>query len=484
MAGNYQIGPPSKEWLSVQPAIAAALRNRASKMVSLDTPQDQDATDIGADILAGFTPGVGDIQSMRDFERARREGNKFDMGLSALGMIPFVAGGIKAVKAATKGGKVAKKVDEVSEVVSALRGKKGKELPVIDQQKLSTQYPDIAPGELRTDPKTGKQFMGKVQSAEAEAVAAHRKAAQKEIDAGNYTPYFDVSKRFDADPKNYPLSGNTLTDAMPKKAATQQKYRDMLDTPEARERLMAGYNAAKDDPLAKNWYFMGQMENKYIDELGESAGRAAFKRDFADGMAATTGGADPTSNFLTTHYLNYLRANGKAIPAAAHEHPFPIGGRYISGNVDMYDKVINQGRGLSAAEQPKRHNFSANFLGHADRATVDEQMSGGFIPGLLAPPGDSYGIMEGRLGDLGREVGTDARGFQDVTWAGLKGTKGKPMIQHINESIERTARVTGKTPEEVVRQNLIRKMGPMFGIGAVAGGAAAYGRGNDDSSQY
>jgi hypothetical protein len=150
----------------------------------------------------------------------------------------------------------------------------------------------------------------------------------------------------------------------------------------------------------------------------------------------------------------------------------------------MYDKVINQGRGLSAAEQPKRHNFSANFLGHADRATVDEQMSGGFIPGLLAPPGDSYGIMEGRLGDLGREVGTDARGFQDVTWAGLKGTKGKPMIQHINESIERTARVTGKTPEEVVRQNLIRKMGPMFGIGAVAGGAAAYGRGNDDSSQY
>lgn len=127
MAGNYQIGAPSKEWMSAAPALAAALRNRAGKMFSLDTPQDQDATDIGADIAAGFTPGVGEIQSLRDFERARREGNKFDMGLSALGLIPFVAGGIKTVKAAAKGGKVANVVGATEDaaqsesVVDALR---------------------------------------------------------------------------------------------------------------------------------------------------------------------------------------------------------------------------------------------------------------------------------------------------------------------------------------------------------------------------
>lgn len=92
MAGNYQIGAPSKEWMSAAPALAAALRNRAGKMVSLDTPQDQDLTDMGADITAGFVPGVGQAQAFRDFERGRRDGSAIDMALASLGMIPVVGG--------------------------------------------------------------------------------------------------------------------------------------------------------------------------------------------------------------------------------------------------------------------------------------------------------------------------------------------------------------------------------------------------------
>lgn len=121
MAGNFQIGAPSKEWMTAAPALAAALRSRAGKMVSLDTPQDQDAADVSADILAGFAPGLGTAQGARDFERARREHDNLGMGLSAAGMVPFVGGMAKVANVARKGKKVA---EAGAETLRALRGKK------------------------------------------------------------------------------------------------------------------------------------------------------------------------------------------------------------------------------------------------------------------------------------------------------------------------------------------------------------------------
>ena len=74
--------------------------------VSLDTPENQDAVDVGNDIAIGFTPGLGTLQAGRDFERSRREGSKLGMGLSALGMIPFFGGATKLVKGAGVGAKI------------------------------------------------------------------------------------------------------------------------------------------------------------------------------------------------------------------------------------------------------------------------------------------------------------------------------------------------------------------------------------------
>jgi hypothetical protein len=165
------------------------------------------------------------------------------------------------------------------------------------------------------------------------------KAAQKDIDKGNYTPYFDVSKRFFADPTKYNLQGETLTQALPAKAETIAKYKAMYDTPKSREKLSKAYEAGKLDPNAENWYAMGQLEEEYIKRLGEEKGRLRFKDDFADAMAATTGGADPTSNFLMGSYGNFLRERGTAIPKNAYDLPYPIGGRFASGNMAMYDKV-------------------------------------------------------------------------------------------------------------------------------------------------
>lgn len=436
-------------------AMIDELRRRAQKFVSLDSPQDMSIGETVADLALGFVPIVGTAQAGRDYERARRDNDRLGMVLSAAAGIPVVGGVAKAANKARKG----------KNTVDALRG--------YDPAKVAVDYPDRAPPVLKFDKKKGKEFLGKDLSAEAKAVQKARQTAQKDIEAGNYTPFFNVDERYYVDASKYPLKGDTLIDALPKKQTTIDQYKARFDTPEIRQRLQAAFLRGNADPKAQRWYAMGQLEKAYRDELGEKAGRAAFKTDFADAMAATTGGADPTDNLMMAHYGNFQRARGEAIPDKAYDLPFPIGGRYAGGNMEMYDKVINRGRNFVAGETPKRFNFSANFQGHRNRATIDEQMSGGFEKGLKAPPGDSYGVMEAVVGDLARLNNVPPAEAQDVMWAGLKETKGKPMIQHVNEAIERTSRITGLSPEEVLRKNLIRKMGPMYGIGAAGVGTAA-----------
>jgi hypothetical protein len=442
--------------------VPGALRRYMQKSLLLDSPE-MTGGETAADIALGFVPGVGTAMGARDFERARRDGDGLGMALGAVGLLPVVGGAAKLVK---KGGKAGKAADGAG----------------YDMAKIASNYPDTAPPVLATDPKTGKEFLQKQNSAEAQAVEKVRKAAQKDIEKGNYTPYFDVDKRFYADADKYPLQGRTLTDALPKKQATIDKYTAEFDTPAARERLTAAFREGNKDPLARDWYAMGQLESEFVKEFGDVKGRQMFKERFADAMAATTGGADPTSNLLMSGYGNYLRQNGVPQPSAAYEFPYPIGGRFASGNMAMYDKVINQGKGLNAVDTPKRFDFSGNFVGHRDLATIDEQMSGGFQPGLLAPPGNSYGVMEGVIHDLAKQEGVMPANFQDVAWKGLKGVPGKPMIQHVNEAIERTSRVTGKTPQDVVRDSLVRGTHPLYGVGGaglLGGGLLGYGQ--DDS---
>lgn len=80
-----------------------ALRDRARKFVSLDSQPDADLGDVAIDIGAGFVPGLGTAQAGRDFERARREGDKLGMGLAGVGMVPMVGGVTKALSKALRG---------------------------------------------------------------------------------------------------------------------------------------------------------------------------------------------------------------------------------------------------------------------------------------------------------------------------------------------------------------------------------------------
>lgn len=354
--------------------------------------------------------------------------------------------------------------------------KAGRVLKGIDGDKLSANYPDIGTPVDKIDKKTGKEFRSKGLSEEEKLVQKERNRISKDMEEAGYEPMFPVEERYYADPSFYQLEGNTRVDTLPKKQETIDKKIAQFDTPEARAALNAAYDAGL-GPLSQDWYAMGQLQDAFIKELGPEEGAMAFKERFSDAMAATTGGADPKANLLMAAYGNFLREQGLSPPSAAYEMPHPIGGRYVTGNMAMYDKVLNQGAGLTTAGQPKRFNFSANFLGDRSRATIDEQMSQG-MAGINAPPQGAYGIMEGIVADEAAKRGVEPANFQDVAWAGFKNYEGKPMISEVNEMIERTSRLTGKTPEEVLR-GFIRGNMPMYGLlGATTAGMLA-GDNND-----
>jgi hypothetical protein len=338
-----------------------------------------------------------------------------------------------------------------------------------DKFKMSEVYPDVIPPVMATDAKTGKQFLQKQLSPEAIEVQKARKLAQKQIDLGNYEPFFDIEKRFYADPSRYQLAGTTLTDIVPKKADTIAKYEQLANQPESLLRLRGAFDVAKDRPLAKDWYAMGQLENEFIRELGPIEGPKQFRARFADAMAATTGGADPNSNLMMAAFTNYQKGLGKEIPTTAADLPFPIGGRFVSGNMEQAKKL--QDLGLIPVTNPKRHNFSANFLGYRDRSTLDEQMSQLWDPKMMAPPPNAYGIYEQALAKEARRAGVEPANFQDIAWAGAKNYPGKPMIREINEMLARTNMITGE-PQEQILKGFIRGNKPMYGIAGAGAGVS------------
>jgi hypothetical protein len=337
--------------------------------------------------------------------------------------------------------------------------------------KFGERYPETTPPTLEVNEK-GREYFAKTTSPEAKQLAEMRLAAKPDIEAGNYTPYFDPAKRTDVDPSHYGEYHDTKTNLM-KKPATREQYDAMAAHPDAVQRLEAAYaNGLKQKDAAGNWYFMKQLEDEFVKEYGPKEGRAKFKERFADAMAATTGGADPTSNLLMAHYGNFLKAKGLPVPEA-HQFPYPIGGQYAGANMEQFKKMIMEGGGIDPLKNEKRYNFSGNFLGRNKPTTIDEQMSGLFKPGMQKPPAGSYGHFEKVLEGLAAKHGVDPRYFQEVAWSGHRdltelargkagGYKAKPMISHVNDAIERTHRVTGMPRNEIVRRGLVRAEIPLY----------------------
>jgi len=162
---------------------------------------------------------------------------------------------------------------------------------------------------------------------------------------------------------------------------------------------------------------------------------------------------------------NYRKAQGANLPENTFNYPYPIGGRFLGNNAKSASKIEAAG-GINPTTNPKRFNFSTNFQGAGDRATMDEQMMTiGY--GMQAPTPKTYGAVEEVAIELADKKGVTPMKFQEVVWHGGTGKEGKPMIQFVNEAIERTSAITGLTPKEVIR-GMVKGSIPVFGVGAAA----------------
>ena len=334
--------------------------------------------------------------------------------------------------------------------------------------------PNVEGGIRKTDKKTGKEYTSRLTAPETDEFMTAREKISEDM-KGGYNPYYDPAKRTLVDPSNYPGRNVDTLEIKPKTQKSIDNYLAGIDAPITRERLRAAYERGKELGNADNWYFMGQLENDFVKELGPKEGRKAFLDRFASGMAATTSGQSPTTNYLMSHYLNYLEQTGKPMPKGGWEIPAPVSGQYMMSNVDDYMRMRREGGYMGLGEnQPKMHNFARSFIGDLDRAVMDDQMAKGMLGHMAATNPNfannarkqAFGLLEQPLHAEASAAGVRPGAYQDVAWAGFKGTPGKPMISHINDAIERTHRLTGMPKEEIVRRGIIRNEIPVYGFSA------------------
>lgn len=331
-----------------------------------------------------------------------------------------------------------------------------------DRERFAVDYPFANPNrELKLDARKGSEFWGAgPPTPEQAAFAVERARVQADINEGNYTPFFDEGARFHADPSGFSRAGDTMS-LRPQRPDALARHISLAQNEDAMGRLANAYERMADNPDANDWYAMGQLQDAIRQEVSPELADMAFRYNFSWPMAATTGGADPTSNLIMSMYGNRMRTLGQPLPASGSDLPYPVGGRYAAGNLRQYDNMLLGGQGITLAN-PKRHNFAGNFEGYLDRATIDEQMMNIINPsGSGAPPAAAYGVYEEPVHVLAQRYGVTPANLQEVAWAGGKNLlnpryQPRPMIREVNEMIERTSRLTGTPPEDVFRALFIQ----------------------------
>ena len=140
-------------------------------------------------------------------------------------------------------------------------------------------------------------------------------------------------------------------------------------------------------------------------------------------------------------------------------------------NVENYLQMRE--RGGFGIDQPKMHDFARSLIGDLSHAVIDEQMASGMLAHApkgfaeKARAGPGYGMIQQRVHESALRKGFQPGNVQDVSWAGFKGSTEGPMIDVINDAIERTHRLTGMPRDLIVKYGLIRKEIPIYSAPAL-----------------
>ena len=354
----------------------------------------------------------------------------------------------------------------------------------------ATSYPPLGEpimrSEMKLNKKTGQEFektwAERNMTPQGQALMDERNRIQKDMDRYGYEPYYKTEERYYVDPSNYPPPNVDTGTLGPKTLDKISEYMAKINAPETTAALRMAIDKGIEMGTAEHWYAVGQLEHDFVKEFGPELGRQRFLDTFAAPMGATTSGNRPTPNLMMAHYLEYLRQNNMPMPTHGSMVPAPMFGQRMTNNLEDYARMRAAGgyAGMGA-DQPKMHNFTRSYIGDLSQPVMDKVMAEGMLAHVDDPKfpdrtrTNAFGLLQQPVMREAELRGVQPGNLQDVAWGGFRG-ESRPFIQDINDSIERTHRLTGMPREEIVRRGLIRKEIPLYGLlGTLGLGAAAGG---------
>jgi hypothetical protein len=462
-------------------AIIAALRDRARKFVSLDTPEDQDLGDLAIDIGAGFVPGIGQAQAGRDFERARREGDKLGMALAGVGMVPVVGGVAGAANKARKGAKASE------ETVKALRSPKVKQT-VDNPQRVA--FPGIykRPDEI---------------AREASEMVAPENPIMKQLFGVTRDDLYEISRNRtgNIDPKLPGAAANPKGSAAAEAVMTRRNENRILN---------ALGEAEKQPDLYKGmvgWYVMDPAFQRLKALVGEEeAVRRYSQFNTFSGMASP--GSDVLTEFNRGTAANWLANEGRfgdfvryagvpqkdrfgSSPAdmqAIMGHPYhrtaqaiPMQKYVNTGQVDMSSPKVPMY--IQASGVPETGFQTAMPVGdaHWSRAVGlgDTRTNQAYAASVSNPEMSQLGPWWRER--IAQKAGLESVPAQALAWGtfarqtGVDTPVGAPKLELLAQQIEKAARREGVSPETMRDRVLLGKahagkVDPTLAAGIAAGG--------------
>jgi hypothetical protein len=328
------------------------------------------------------------------------------------------------------------------------------------------------------DPKSGKWVATKTPSAGEQKLEGAMDDARKVLaQPGGDQPVWDLSKLIRPQQQNVALAYEGRAKGIPDWITEQ--YGPGFEEYVKRNALAAT------DPNAWKFYWTGQLQQDLHKALGPQAGQEAFQQ-LASNFGSTTSSARPPANVSMGSYFNARQAEGLPLPSAP---PYPYGHIRTGTHLKTLQNLLDAGGEYLPPEvNPKGATFAGNISGQTAAPTMDQIMTEGHglvnqagklqaapFKGTYQAPVDAFqNIVAALRGDRG--VPADVRAgllpmdVQSAAWANIGGDPeyAKPLLQHISDRINITARVTG-LPVQVVKDLWMRKEIPLLTTGGLVG---------------
>lgn len=203
------------------------------------------------------------------------------------------------------------------------------------------------------------------------------------------------------------------------------------------------------------WYHLQDLRDKWVGELGDEAGNAAFDR-FAAHIAATSPRSNVPTNLKRAGFLQHRYLNDATVDVPPEAFPAGYGHMaHRTAHAPMLqdiDQGLPIGNGIS---RPKATSFYENVRGNYEPLTADSHHNLAVTGRSGSPTGAQYPFLEQRAGALGREMGLSPAETQSAMWVGAKDLTGvhdaRGLPEGMNQRVARTAEHFNIPEEEALR---------------------------------